>query len=250
MKDDNPLNGEREQVEIITYSTKKSAPRIGTVRMMMRLALGGAVIGREELKRRFQEAQSETFVSAATLNQETPIESEADRARYAAIGAMAKSSDALRRRITALGRMSNRTFGRLTRTFDPLTNSRLLSPFRRQYRRYADHGDKVVSEWIAAGRREEYLSRQLAQDTTIEAIEETLDYLAESPELDELVQEQSGDYIEDIFEDVQESASNSTLILADWFSSTILRRPSQRTESTSDPRAQTSDQSQDQEGRE
>lgn len=248
MKDDNPLNGEQEQIEILTYSTKKSAPRIGTVRMMMRLALGGAVIGREELKRRFQEAQSETFVSAATLNQETPIESEADRARYAALGAMAKSSDALRRRIAALGQVSNRAFGRLTRTFDPVTNSRLLSPFRRQYQRYTDHGDKVVSEWIAAGRREEYLSRQLAQDTTIEVIEETLDYLAESPELDELVQQQSGDYIEDMFEDVQESASNTTLILADWFSTTILRRPSQRTGSTSDPRTQTSDQSQDQEG--
>lgn len=242
MNDDNPLNGGREQIEIITYSTKKSAPKIGTARMMMRLALGSAVIGREQLKRRFQEKQSETFVSAATLNQETPIESEADRARYAAIGAVAKSSDALRKSTAALGQVSNRAFGRLTRAFLPVTNSRLLSPFRRQYQRYSDHGDKLVSEWIAAGRREEYLSRQLVQDTTIEAIEETLDYLAESPELDELVQQQSGDFIEDVFEDVQESAANTTLILVDWFSSTILRRPSQRTESTSD-------QSQDQESR-
>ena len=199
MKDDNPLSGGREQIEIITYSTKKSAPRIGTVRMMMRLALGGAVIGREQLKRRFQEAQSETYVSAATLNQETPIESEADRARYAAIGAMAKSSDALRRRVAALGRVSNRVFGRLTRTFDPLTNSRLLSPLRRQYQRYSDHGDRLVSDWVAAGRREEYLSRQLAQDITIEAIEETLDYLPESPKLDELVQQRIDDFFEDMF---------------------------------------------------
>ena len=199
MKDDNPLNGEQEQIEIITHSTKKSAPRIGTVRMMMRLALGGAVIGREQLKRRFQEAQSETYVSAATLNQETPIESEADRARYAAIGAMAKSSDALRRRVAALERVSNRVFGRLTRTFDPLTNSRLLSPLRRQYQRYSDHGDRLVSDWVAAGRREEYLSRQLAQDITIEAIEETLDYLPESPKLDELVQQRIDDFFEDMF---------------------------------------------------
>jgi hypothetical protein len=250
MKDDNPLNGGREQIEIITYSTEKSAPRIGTIRMLMRLALGSTIIAREELKRRFQESQSETYVSAADLNQDTPIETEADRARYAAIGAMAKSSDALRIRIAALGRVSNRAFGRLTRTFDPLTNSRLLGPFRRQYQRYSDHGDKLVSEWIAAGRREEYLSRQLVQDATTEAIEETLDYLAESPELDELVQQQSGDYIEDVFEDIQESVTNTPLILVDWFSSTILRRPSQRTESTSDRRSQTSDQSQDQESRE
>jgi len=199
MNDDNSLTGGREQIEIITYSTKKSAPKIGTVRMMMRLALGSAVIGREELKRRFQEKQSETYVSAATLNQETPIESEADRARYAAIGAMAKSSDALRSGIAALGRVSNRAFGRLTRTFDPLTNSRLLGPFRRQYQRYSDHGDRLVSEWVAAGRREEYLSRQLAQDITIEVIEETLDYLPESPKLDELVQQRIDDFFKDMF---------------------------------------------------
>jgi hypothetical protein len=163
---------------------------------------------------------------------------------------MAKSSDALRIRIAALGRVSNRAFGRLTRTFVPLTNSRLLGPFRRRYQRYTDHGDKLVSEWVAAGRREEYLSRQLVQDTTSEAIEETLDYLAESPELDELVQQQSGDFIEDVFGDVKESATNTPLILADWFSSTILRKPSQRAESTSNRRSLTSDQSQDQEGRE
>jgi len=110
MKGEKPIDSEREQIEIITYSTKKSTLRIGTLRMMMRLALGGAVIGREQLKRRFQEKQSETFVSAATLNRETPIESEADRARYAAIGAMAKTSDGIRKRITTFGRASNRAF--------------------------------------------------------------------------------------------------------------------------------------------
>lgn len=248
MKDEKQFNSEGEQIEIISYSTKKSTPRTGTLRMMMRLVLGGAVIGREELKRRFQEKQSEIFVSAATLNRETPIESEADRARYAAIGAMATTSDNLRRRITAFGRASNRAFGRLTRTLEPITNSRLLSPFRRRYQRYADHGDKVVSEWIAAGRKEEYISRQLVHDTTIEAIEETLDYLAESPEMDELVQQQSGDFIEDMIEDVQEGASNTSLILTNWFTSTVLRRPRQKTASSSNRQSKISDQPKDQEG--
>ena len=213
----------------------------------MRLALGSVVIGQEELKNRFQEKQSETYVSAATLNKETPMESEADRARYAVIGGMAKTSEGLRNSISTLGRKSNRTYSRLTRTFDPVTNSRLLSPFRRRFQLFVDHGDKVVSEWIAAGRREEYLSRQSVQESTVEAIEETLDYLAESPELDELVQQQSGDFVDDmfddVFDDVQESASNTTMILADWFTSTILRRPRQKEESTPD------NQSKDREGR-
>jgi hypothetical protein len=124
-----------------------------------------------------------------------------------------------------------------------VTNSRVAGPFRRRYKRYTDHGDKIVSEWVAAGRREEYLSRQLAKGTTTEVIEETLDYLAESPDLDELIQQQSGDLVEDIFEDIGDSASNTTLILSDWFSSTILRRPSRRTKDTSEAQSGDKDRS-------
>ncbi|UCF27946.1 MAG: hypothetical protein JSW42_15200 [Chloroflexota bacterium] len=230
MSEDKNLSGESEKIEVITYSKPADEPKIGTLRMVMRLALGGAIIGREELKRRFQEQQSVSHVSGAELNQVTPIESEADRARYAAIGAAAKTSEGLRRQASALGRIANRTYGRLSRSLEPVTDSRLLGPFRRRYQRYADHGDKVVSEWVAAGRREEYLSRQLAEGTTVEVIEETLDYLAESPEMDELIQAQTGDLIEDTFEDIQESAANTTLILTDWFTRTILRRARQRSE--------------------
>ncbi len=243
MNDDKPQEGKGGKIEIITYSSRKTAPKIGTIRMLMRLALGGAILGREELKRRFQDKQSDPSISAAALNQETPIETEADRIRYAAIGALAKSSDGIRSRLSALGRVTNRTYGSVRRTLDPLTNNRLLSPFRRRYQSYIDHGDKVISEWVIAGRREEYLSRQLAKETTIESIEETLDYLAESPEMDELVQQQSGDFVGDVFEDIQDSAAGTRLILVDWFSSAILRRPKQIAKPTSDLPPGSDDQS-------
>ena len=41
--------------------------------MLMRMALGGAVIGREEIKNRFQEKQSQTHIPGAELNRVTPI---------------------------------------------------------------------------------------------------------------------------------------------------------------------------------
>jgi hypothetical protein len=243
MYDNKPLAGERGEIEVIAYSSHKAAPKIGTIRMLMRLALGGAILGRVELKRRFQERQSEPYVSAAILNQETPIETDVDRIRYAAIGALAKSSDGMRRQLSALGRVTNRTFGRVTRTLDPLSSSRLLSPLRRRYQRYIDQGEKVVSEWVVAGRREEYFSRKLAKEVTIDSIEETLDYLAESPEMDELVQQQSGDLVEDIFDDMQKSTSGTRVILVDWFSSAVLRRPKRRPNTTSDIHSGSIDQS-------
>ena len=217
---------------------RQEAPRIGTVRMVMRLLFGSAVIGQEELKNRFQERQSETHVPPVTLNEVTPLETDADRVKYATLGAVAKSSDAMRRGVSTLGRISNRAHGRITRAFSPIANSRPMSPVRRQYQRFIDRGDMIVSDWIATGRREEYLSRQLAQDTAAETIDETLGYLAESPELDELVQRQSGDLIDDVFEDVFNDfggkTSGSGLVMTDWFNSVILRKPPRKPDSNPD----------------
>lgn len=228
MTESKPPGEERQSIEVITPPEQPGQPRIGTLRMLMRMALGGAVIGREELKNRFQERQRETHIPGVELNRVTPIESEADRARYAAVGAIANSSDALKNRISRIGKRSDRTFGRLVRTLQPVTDSRLVRPLRHQYRKYLDHGDKVVSNWVAAGRREEYLGRQLAQETAVETIEQTLDYLAESPEMDELMTAQSMDLVDDLlFDDLRAGASNTSLILSNWFNTVILRRKSQ-----------------------
>lgn len=225
MSNSKPSSEQNDKIEVITYSTQPEKPRVGTLRMLMRMALGSTIIGREELKNRFQDKQSEPHIPGAELNRVTPIESEADRARYAVVGAIANSSEALRKSLSKLGQRSDRSYGRLSRAIQPATDSRLLKPFRRRYRRYLDHGDKVVSKWVAAGRREEYLGRQLAQETAIESIEETLDYLADSPELDELMAQESVDLVDDIlFDDIRESASNTSLILTNWFNTVILRR--------------------------
>jgi hypothetical protein len=219
---------QNDKIEVITYSTQPDKPRVGTLRMLMRMALGSTIIGREELKNRFQDKQSEPHIPGAELNRVTPIESEADRARYAVVGAIANSSEALRKSLSKLGQRSDRSYGRLSRAIQPATDSRLLKPFRRRYRRYQDHGDKLFSKRVADGRREEYLGRQLAQETAIESSEETLDYLADSPELDELMAQQSVDLVDDIlFDDIRESASNTSLTLTNWFNTAILRRKSE-----------------------
>ncbi|MFL7892617.1 MAG: hypothetical protein ACK2UM_04840 [Anaerolineales bacterium] len=225
MSDEDISTEGREPIEVITNTRPQNKPRVGTFRMLMRMALGGVVIGREELINRFQERQSESHISAMELNRVAPIESEGDRVRYAVVGAISDSSTALRKNISKLSQASDRSYGRMSRAIQPVTNSRLLKPFRHRYQRFLDRGDEVVSAWIAAGRKEEYLGRELAQQSAIETIEETLDYLAISPEMDELMTTQSIDLVDDILIDnIREGASNSTLILTEWFNTRILRR--------------------------
>lgn len=230
MSEIKPPGDQENIVEVITYTKPAKKPRVGTLRMLMRMALGGAVMGQEELLNRFQEKQSQTQVPAAELNRVTPLESEADRVRYAILGAVANSNESLLRSVSKLNQGSNRSYGRLTKALEPISGSRFLKPFRRRYERLIDHGDELVSNWIAVGRREEYLSRQLTQEIATESIEETLDYLADSPELDELMAAQSMDLVDDIFVDeIRESYSNTSLILTEWFSKVILRRKGQAT---------------------
>lgn len=230
MSEIKPPDDQENIVEVITYTKPVKKPRVGTLRMLMRMALGGAVMGQEELLNRFQEKQSQTQVPAAEINRVTPLESEADRVRYAIIGAVANSNESLLRSVSKLNQRSNRSYGKLTQALEPISGSRFLKPFRRRYERLIDHGDKLVSNWIAVGRREEYLSRQLTQEIATESIEETLDYLADSPELDELMAAQSMDLVDDIFVDeIRESYSNTSLILTEWFSKVILRRKGQAT---------------------
>lgn len=209
----------------IRDSQGKASTKVGSLRMLMRLAVGGLFIGREVLKNRYQEQQSDTHISAVDLDRVTPIESTTDQARYAAVGAIASSSEAMRRSISTLRQVSDRSYGKLTRLVQPVTQSQLLKPLRRRYQHYLDHGDRVVSAWMAAGRREEYLGRQLAEHTAIDTIEETLDYLAISPEMDELVAQQSADLVDDIFlEDIRNGASTTSMIVTRWFNSVVLRR--------------------------
>lgn len=205
--------------------SRGDSSRVGTVRMLMRIALGSMVISREEMLRRFQEKQSETSIPASALNEVTPIETESDRLRYAAIGAMSRSSETLGQSISVIERLTNRTFRFFRRAISPVTESRTMGPLQRRYQRYVDQGEKVVGDWVAAGRKEEYLGRQLAQGAVTETIEETLDYLAESPEMDELIQQESVDLIEEVFDDVGERTSKTGMILVDWFSGMALRRP-------------------------
>lgn len=233
MNDDVPSRDNSERLGVVP-SSRYNPTRVGTFRMAARILLGGVVIGREELKTRFQESQSNIHISAAELNNVTPVESDADRLRYATIGAMAKSSNAIQRGASLLGRISNRAYQKITRSISPITNSGPMSPVRRQYQRFVDQGDMIVSDWIATGRREEYLSRQLTQEVAVESIEETLDYLADSPELDELMQTQSGDLIEDIFDDATGGISKTSLIFVDWINAAILRKPRRQPDSSTD----------------
>jgi hypothetical protein len=91
-----------------------------------------------------------------------------------------------------------------------------MGPVRRQFDRFETRGEQVVQTWINTGRSEEYLSRTLVEDTSTEIIEEVLDYLAVSPEMHQLVEQQTSDLTGDMVEEIQERTTK-IFVFRNWF---------------------------------
>jgi hypothetical protein len=200
-------------------------PRVGSLRMAARLLLGAALTGSDELNRRFGTAQQVYRPAPAERDLLLASETDADHRRYAVLGALAETTQAAQKGVSSAGSRVDRAYRAVARAARPVTSSRLAQPVNRRIDRYVARGDTIVRRWVEAGRAEEQLSRELASQATVQTIETTLDYLARSPEMDQLTKEQSLDLVDQMMDDVQEGAIGGRIFLVRWFSGIIRRRP-------------------------
>lgn len=206
--------------------------RIGPLRMVARLLLGTALTGSDELERRFGNGQQVYRPTPAERDRLLASETESDRRRYAVLGATSELTGAAQRGIASLGGLADRTYRAFSQALRPVSQSRLAQPVNQRIDRYAARGDSILRRWIEVGRAEEQLSRSLARDATTETIEGTLDYLARSPEMDELMGEQSFDLVGEMVEEVQERSRDTNILFKEWFYTAVLRRPPPRSTPT------------------
>jgi hypothetical protein len=199
-----------------------------------RLLLGAALTGSDQLTRRLGSGQQVYRPAPAERDRLLAGETQADWRRYALLGALVETGWAAHQGVASAGRLTDRLYRRISRSLRPVTGSRLARPVNRRIDRLAARGDAVVRRWVEAGRAEEQLSRRLAEQASIETIEGVLDYLARSPEMDQLTKEQSFDLVGQMVDGVQAGVSGSRVLLVKWFSRVILRRP-ELIESQADP---------------
>lgn len=193
--------------------------------MAARLLLGAALTGSDELNRRFGTTQQVYRPSPAERDLLLARETHADHRRYAVLGALTETTQAAQQSVSAAGSLADRAFRAVVLAARPVTSSRLAQPVNRRMDRFVARGDMIVRRWVEAGRAEEQLSRELASQATLQTIETTLDYLARSPEMDQLTKEQSLDLVDQMVDDVQEGAVGGRVFLVKWFSGIIRRHP-------------------------
>jgi hypothetical protein len=108
-----------------------------------------------------------------------------------------------------LGKLTTRVANPLFRPFQKLS---WINPTQKQIDYLVDRGQSEIDRWVTRGQEEEINSRQLAQQATTSTVDQSINYMAQNPALEELIQQQSVSLAQQILALVR-----SIAVSADYF---------------------------------
>lgn len=220
-------------------------------RSLTRLVVGGAILGVEELMGRLETWEEEIdqdpvetipaemviydVVDESTIMENSGFEPLMDstNTRHVMVGLIFDSQTKLEQRLASLGRFERRASRRLAAPFEPIGKSRFGRYFNSRFEDLVRRGESEVARLAEIGKVEEYRSRKLTLTATTETVDESIDYLTDNEELQELITMQGVGIAGEALEEVRER----TVSADDFFESvvrTFLRRtPRKQLESPS-----------------
>lgn len=182
-------------VPIADAQQQVSAPlETESLELLSRFLTGALILGGGELSQRLRhfqrefEAESRPLLPAVDSDQETT----GDLVRYLALGLFARGQKRVARGVRQGVYASLGVTRSILGGLDRLTDNELARPLRRpveaRLKALAQEADQVIDE----GRLEEQNARYLASQTVGDVIDDLLDYLAENPEVADLIRRQIG----------------------------------------------------------
>ncbi len=226
------MNRQSDVFENNPESDDEVQPDLDTLLGLMHLLVGGAMEGADELLRRLKEHQSELKQNqAAAITIYPDDETDIERLRYALIGLLFETPPAMVKRLSMVGQTTTKATSLITRMISPMTNSRLMRPIQNRYKTVTARREEIVERLIESGRSEEKTGRLLARNASVEIMDELLDYLAEKPEIRQLVQQQGVGLVGEVVEQIRGRAIAADN-LVDRISGAVLRRPQPESSST------------------
>lgn len=162
--------------------------------LLTRLALGFVIAGAEQLSQRLRDAGSdiEAVPEVHMQEPETYDDTAFDLLRYLAIGAVMRGERKVVRSIYGGFRRSFRATGWLVGKLDTATDNRLARPFRRPFEARVKRLERSLDTYVREGRIEERQSRVLATDTVEEITGDVVDWIAHSPDVNQMVRDVIG----------------------------------------------------------
>ncbi len=202
------------------------------VQSITRLLVGGALTGSDELLKRLQQLEREiTAAEKAEREQrgETAVDpaktdSDSDRVRYALVGLLFESQNAVRKRLPLMKRIARLGANGAALAMDVVSDNSVGREVNGRLSHAATRGERAVNRWIKRGRQEESTGRQMSLLLTQDVIDEFINNLAENEEIGDLVTQQSMGLAGEVVDTVREQTVTADT-LVERVARAILRRP-------------------------
>lgn len=218
------------QLAPLKPKTEANQPEQEPLYTLLRLLVGGAVIGADELLRRSKQWQEEINQVVVPKMVIAPIsELERNHLRHTLLGLLFQTPEVVETGLSKAGQVSGAAAGLVGRVFSPLVNSRLVRPVKRRYDKLAAQGEAKVEQWANRGRAEEQVSRALAEQAITQLFDELLDeviiQLAQKPEVRDLLQQQSVSMAGEVMGEVRQRTAGADAILERLARAMLRRTP-------------------------
>jgi hypothetical protein len=205
-------------------------PEMDTFYTLLRLLVGGAIVGTDELIRRSKAWQQEISQATADKMVIAPFaDVERNRLRHMVIGLLFETPGTINSGISAVGQASEAATDWASKLLRPIVRNPLVRPAKRRYDKLVAQGNAVVGSWMERGRSEELVSRAMAEQAIAEIFDEVLDEviaeLAQKPEVRDLLQQQSIGVADEMMGEVRHRAASADAIL-ERLARAMLRRSS------------------------
>lgn len=235
---DEPLDGQGTLLvhPAVVQPRKK---RFDRLQSFTRLVIGGIEVGLEQLWLRLEEWEDKAnppqpvtpavgpapgdlpVQPPSSLPQ--PDKTGLESARLAVIGLVFQTEDRMRLGAAQAGRAYRLIERQTTPLLEPLNRLPGAKSLQHGFNRLVVRGEMEVASWIKTGEEEEPQSRALAKMAWSDSTEDSIDFLATHPSVQELVQTQSTGLANEVIEEVRERTVSADTFL-EGIARSILRK--------------------------
>jgi len=188
--------------------------RFDTVAALLRLLVGGALLGARELRLRLERWQESIPDPASAQAVASRTASPSDALRYTFMGMMFETESRMRRRFSIMrGRLARASHEANRFYANAMSDMRYtpLDPLRARIEEIAYRATMTLDRWADRGRVEEQQSRDMTQEAVVSVIDELLDYMARNPEVRELIEQQGMSMAETAVDEVRERTATADM---------------------------------------
>ncbi len=210
--------------ETLPLRVEDETPEFDAVDALSRLLLGGAADLSDILLKLLEDWETQVVErhAAAIVAEEEDL---GDILRYLLIGTAIQSQRQVRSSTKTAGSWLLGAANMTLSVTRPVTQSRLFAPARRTAGAMTGRLEDRIADLVRLGRAEEFAGRLMAEVALQDSIDWTMDYVAQNPEIRDLVEQQALGFTEEIAVGVRSRSITADNIIENMLRKILGRTP-------------------------